>query len=447
VGIITSAAAIDKAAPADDPAAPSNTQSIVSSSIPLTASNPRMVLVLGAVLVILAPMAVYARLGTVLLLIIALGAQPNMAGIVTALRSISQNITVRIGAALALWAAVTLLWTPNPNPVTVLRVIMVPALGLLLVRALRDLPAPGADLVARWTMIGGVAMAALMAMEVWSGGLILAWTHPDELTAPPDVWNIPIYATLARGAAILAPLLFAYALLIYARTRSFLLSLGFAAVVFAVCFSTNMDAAWVSLLGGAVVFVVALVAPRFALVGLFGSLILYTALAPVISAHFLTLDGVTDLGRAPWRGMEQRIGIWHHVAGLVAERPILGYGFDAARALSLDKALVPGTNWPALPLHTHNAIMQIWLELGAAGIGLVIAMLAMTARALWPMTTQPLHLATTAATIATTTIIALISFGIWQYWWLATWFLVAAVLMIALRTAPPRSGFNTSGPG
>ena len=132
-------------------------------------------------------------------------------------------------------------------------------------------------------------------------------------------------------------------------------------------------------------------------------------------------------------GTYSRIGIWQEAARRIAEHPFIGHGFDATRVLGAQTGLIPGTPWPALPLHTHNAFLQVWLELGGVGIALVIAMLAAGARILWPLAARPLALAVVLATLTSTAVVALISFGIWQHWWLATWMFGAAMLQLALR--------------
>jgi hypothetical protein len=60
-------------------------------------------------------------------------------------------------------------------------------------------------------------------------------------------------------------------------------------------------------------------------------------------------------------------------------------------------------------------------------------MLALAARALWSMTVRPLHLAVSLGTLASTAAVALISFGVWQHWWLATWMFAAGLLHLALK--------------
>jgi exopolysaccharide production protein ExoQ len=166
---------------------------------------------------------------------------------------------------------------------------------------------------------------------------------------------------------------------------------------------------------------------------------LYAAMAPAISTYVLTLDGVQNLGAQGWVGTQSRIGIWHEAARRIAEHPFIGHGFDATRVLSRDTPNIPGTSWPALPLHTHNALLQIWLELGVVGVLLTIALLGTAMRALWPLTARPHHLAVVLATLASTSVIALVSFGVWQHWWLATWMFAGALLHLALRTTLTRA--------
>src|SRR6202034_4481699 len=61
-----------------------------------------------------------------------------------------------------------------------------------------------------------------------------------------------------------------------------------------------------------------------------------------------------------------RIFIWRFTAERIAERPLLGWGMDAARDLPGGKptvaSLFPGAQIPAdaelLPLHPHDAVLE-----------------------------------------------------------------------------------------
>ena len=391
-------------------------------------------IVLGSVFLALAPVAVYARMGTVVLLIATLIAQPCFDGTMATLRRFSKNPIVIVGALLTLWAMVSLLWTPEPSIIDVARTAIVPVMGLLLVGAIQALPSTDSQRLARCAMIGGIALLALLSLEVWTRGALVRLILPPEGIIPPGQKSF-VVEVAARGAAVLAPLVFIFTSLIYARTSRASFAILFVAVAFAVTQASTMDAAWLAVTAGAIVFCVALYAPRMALVGLFGALIAYALLAPIISTYLLTPDLVPMTGAVDmkWVGTQTRLSIWQEASRLIAEQPLWGHGFDSTRVLAKTAPLISGTPWSSLPLHTHNGFLQIWLELGAVGIAAVVIMLGFTARALWPMTARPQHLAMTLATLTSTAVIGLISFGIWQHWWLATWMLAAGLLHLTLR--------------
>jgi exopolysaccharide production protein ExoQ len=406
---------------------------------PATSAQRRATIVLGGVLLALAPVAVYARLGTVVLLVLTLIAQPCFDGTMARLKRFSRNALTVACALLVLWAAVTLLWTPAPDAIYVLRTAIVPVMGLLFVAAIQGLPPPGSQRLARLAMAGGLALLALLSLEVFAQGALLRLVVPDQGPLLPGQKRY-IIDVAARGAAVLAPLTLIYAYLIYARTGRAALAVLFVAASLVVCKVSTMDAAWVAVAMGCLAFGAALIAPRLALIGVFGGLIAYAVLAPVISTFILTTDVLPMTGPMDMEliGTQTRIGIWQEASRLIAQHPLLGHGFDSARELAKTAPTIAGTPYPSLPLHTHNAFLQIWLELGAIGIAIVLAMLALAARALWPltspsMTVRPLHLAVTLGTIASTAAVALISFGVWQHWWLATWMFAAGLLHLALR--------------
>ena len=91
---------------------------------------------------------------------------------------------------------------------------------------------------------------------------------------------------------------------------------------------------------------------------------------------------------------DARVAIWRFTTERVVERPWLGWGMDASRM------------WPGvIPLHPHNAALQVWLELGVVGA------------------------ACAAVAIAYLTIGAL-SFGVWQEWWLGLGVLAAVTCQV-----------------
>jgi O-antigen ligase len=144
-----------------------------------------------------------------------------------------------------------------------------------------------------------------------------------------------------------------------------------------------------------------------------------------------------------------RLYIWDFAAERIAERPILGWGLDGSRRLPggdapviirrCDAALQPVGNvrvdGTVMPLHPHNAILQVWLELG--GIGAVLSLgtvLAILGRAFTkPAWRHRRALAAFAGAALAGLSVALVSFGIWQEWFLSSLFMTAAACVLAAR--------------
>ena len=146
-----------------------------------------------------------------------------------------------------------------------------------------------------------------------------------------------------------------------------------------------------------------------------------------------------------------RVLIWDHAAERAADRPLLGFGMDAARALPggadrpdaarLDRLGVTGAMreffvsappgiGELIPLHTHSMPLQVRLELGLVGLGLLalFAFLAGRAAAALPGRAA---LAAGTAPAAAAAVVLLLSYGVWQHWWWIACALAAVPLMAA----------------
>jgi O-antigen ligase len=168
----------------------------------------------------------------------------------------------------------------------------------------------------------------------------------------------------------------------------------------------------------------------------------------ILAAPLLLLP-LPDPGSLCWLAERQpsalhRLYIWKFVDRHIMERPLLGWGMDASRWLAGPDDLVTLYRCETpqhprqeiataglLPLHPHNAMLQIWVELGAPGALAAVAALFSLA---WPLFGQGRDRVTAAAaagTLAAATLAAGISFGVWQPWWVASFFLCAATSRIA----------------
>src|SRR5262249_38949885 len=102
-------------------------------------------------------------------------------------------------------------------------------------------------------------------------------------------------------------------------------------------------------------------------------------------------------------------------------------GLDASRAVT-DRLQVRDVNIRAIPLHPHSASLQIWFETGAVGAALAAGTLIAAGFALSRLlaNNRPTA-AASCATLASLGLIANVSFGLWQEWWIATMFIAAAL--------------------
>ena len=63
-----------------------------------------------------------------------------------------------------------------------------------------------------------------------------------------------------------------------------------------------------------------------------------------------------------------RLIIWSYVKKKILEKPIIGNGFSSRNIANETLITERGTNYQLIPLHPHNSILQIWLELGIIGL-------------------------------------------------------------------------------
>jgi O-antigen ligase len=152
-------------------------------------------------------------------------------------------------------------------------------------------------------------------------------------------------------------------------------------------------------------------------------------------AEGLAATGLKSASWVPF-SLQHRIFIWQHVAEWVFQKPAFGWGFAASEHLpGFDTAAFKGKQ-AAIPLHPHNAALQLWLELGLVGVVAGCGLLSLLFRRLMHDARPTRDLLLGAA--ITTVLIALPGYGLWQTHWVGaivwTWF-AAAVVLADPRTA------------
>jgi exopolysaccharide production protein ExoQ len=321
--------------------------------------------ILAACAALVAPLAVWLPLGLAPLFAVAalLVLVFERGALVAAARPLAPLALLL--AALAAWASLSAAWSivPEHSLLEGLRLFLVAAGGIVLLAATRILAPEERRRIALATLAGlGVALALLLAETATDGALTLLLLHKHASLSGFD------------RAATTAVLTFWPALLSGAAGRWYeraLLCLAALATVFALASA----GAALALVSGFVVFALARLAPRTVAAALFAGLVAIAVALPLATPQDRTVLALReDAPWIKWSGIH-RLLIWRFAADRIAERPLLGWGMDASRALPGGEehfaVLFPEAHLPtdaqALPLHPHNAALQWQVELGIPG--------------------------------------------------------------------------------
>ena len=113
--------------------------------------------------------------------------------------------------------------------------------------------------------------------------------------------------------------------------------------------------------------------------------------------------------------------IWSFSKEKILEKPFLGHGFYSSRYMDNEmKETQNKKKYQLMPLHPHNSILQIWLELGILGVLIFFAFIRTLINKIYKYD-EINHRIATIAVISFFQIFTIgqISFGFWQSWWIA----------------------------
>jgi exopolysaccharide production protein ExoQ len=334
-------------------------------------------------------------------------------------------------AGLVAWAALSLTWTIQPlagaaNALARLAGSLTCGVVVLQIAARLD---EAERALFRALLVTGFGLAlVLVAME-------RVTEFPLYRYLPSADWPAQSFQSFNRGLTVLGLVVFPVALAVW--RRSSMLSVGAWGVTLAVvlAFSSGSALAAVALGGG--VAVAAYAAPRVTAVALGAMLVCGVLLAPVAWRVIPAPEALPQISAAMPGSTVHRWLIWRFTAARVAERPLLGWGFDSSRSIPGSHEML-GMQGQSLPLHPHNAPLQWWLELGLPGALLGAALHLAALRAITAGSLTRPAIAAAQGLLISAAVVANLSYGTWQNWWLAALALSAAFLTAAAphRDAP-----------
>ena len=123
--------------------------------------------------------------------------------------------------------------------------------------------------------------------------------------------------------------------------------------------------------------------------------------------------------------------MWTFAVEKIDEKPVLGWGMDASRSIpQSDRRMAD--NMEIMPLHPHNAFLQVRLELGWPGIVLVGILTGLIIAGIGGAGDRFSAALPVGAGVAYLTVASL-SYGVWQNWWMGFAWVLAAFVSIALK--------------
>ena len=343
-------------------------------------------------------------------------------------------------AALAVWALVTVWWSPLPLTGLELwgRVVAIGLCGILFIASARRLTAAERGVLERSLVAAGLLFAVIFAFELITAGALSRvavelWNDFTPWQSNPPKESI----LLLRASAALAAIVWPCAVAIHRRC-SVWWAVAFVAVVAVNLLVQNMLASLVAFIGAIAVFVLAYATPRIAAVAVVAALALLNVLA------FATAPAIVDMLREDATAFDipgswkERLSILDFVAGKAVDNPLFGWGFDASRAIGNQ---TPGV-FPmhmAIPLHPHNLWAQALLELGLVGAALLAGLVIASLTHIAAMRANRAAVAAAIAAATTYLLIGNLSYGMWQNWWLAVaWLNVGFMAMLTSDDVIPR---------
>jgi len=410
---------------------------------PMTAPKPRLLAICCAFCLLLPPISLLAPKAVVPLLLITAA----LACLVVwrAERRVPRpdRGAAMMFAALLLVCAIASLWgfAVIGSLFLTLRMGAIFAAGLMLFTIAQSFDDGMRERIGHWLLAGILATLAIMTAEI-------ALDFPlFEFLKGPFPGHDKLGFLLNRGATALAMLTWPAAVLLWQRGLAWA-ALALPALVAVILGSLSSGAALLGFVAGGLTALVALGNRKAS-----RALVVAATVAAFVGMPFAA-KLMYGLGwhESDWlaASARQRVEIWNYTTQLIEQKPWRGWGFDASRAITDARADSLANELQLLPLHPHNAPLQILFELGIPGVALTLALLWLLARRI-EVLPRPARVCGQALFITTLTI-ASTAYGVWQNQWLAMMFSAALLIPLTLRSpaaaaekAPDRTG--SSGPG
>jgi O-antigen ligase len=329
-------------------------------------------------------------------------------------------------AVLLIYAALSASWSPDARHALelALRLAVTIAAGLVLIAAFTAL-SPGDQVELRGWLLAGFALALAVLMAEWLSDFAL-W----RLLHEPPASRYHLISGFNRGITLLVLLVWPVAFTAFERW-GWLAALACPLMVAALIASYESAAGIVALLVGLLTGGLALLGRGATLIVLLAGLGAAFLVVPLVFG--LAPAGVLahlDIAALPATA-DVRAEIWRFVVARVADKPVLGWGLDAARFMD---GTGDWTGESPIRLHPHTNPLQLLMELGLIAALLLALWLAGLAVRLARLGAE--KRVCFAGFFASALVIASTAYGLWQTQWIASLLVAVAVMMLLTPRSP-----------
>jgi O-antigen ligase len=336
-------------------------------------------------------------------------------------------------AVLVAWALFSLTWSraaidphslhkyADVEKLTGVKLVLQLGLYGALAAAAQRISVNGAGRALSALVIALAALGAAVMLDAMQSGAAYAWISAKVgQHIPPDIAR----RNIAQGDYVIVLFIWCAAVR-SVQTRWQVLSLvAIGCAAGSSLFLHAVDATLAALVLGLAAFALVRVTRLFGVMLLGVLTTVYWITAPLIvlaAAHGGLVRALRPLVQKSW---DERLDIWTFAAAKIVEKPWAGWGLDASRTFG-----------SAISLHTHDAAIQVWLELGAVGAVLAAGFWI----GVWSLIETLARRDRTAAAAASATAVAYLtigglSFGVWQEWWLGLGVMAAVACVCLARS-------------
>jgi O-antigen ligase len=325
-------------------------------------------------------------------------------------------IATAVLTVLVIWGTASALWSIDQDRSLSMAgrlLLTLLAGGILIDKAIR-LDRRARRRLAASAAIGTAIGVGLLLSEALTGQALLRFGRAllDAREPTPVMLN--------RAATVLALMIWPAAYALY-RLGGAVLAIAFLVLGFGALTMLENTTAFLAGFLGFAAGLAAMAMPTTVRRAVIGASIVGVLAAPI---GVSVLVGMESLHLKIKPSAVHRLMIWQFTVDRIDERPFLGWGLETARELPGGQRDVTFKTregeWTrqALPLHTHNAALQLRVELGILGPILLALLIGGIGLALGRVESRVAHSARLAFLVSVLAV-SMASYGVWQFWWLA----------------------------